>query len=110
MPREGRERRYLLDETVGSEEKPRVLIAFENFNMYNTTDKYKPFLWPWVLENGYADTDDVATMKEYNYGVVRAFNNNTQTEANKEKENEEEEEDATMRLTKLSWILTAKAS
>ena len=71
----------------------RVLIAFENFNMYNTSDKYKPFLWPWVLENGYADTDDVATMKEYNYDVVRAFNNNTQTEGtNKEKENEEEEE------------------
>ena len=96
---------------VSVKKNQRVLIAFENFNMYNTTDKYKPFLWPWVLENGYADTDDVATMKEYNYDVVRAFNNNTQTEAtNKEKENEEEEEeDATMRLTKLSWILTARA-
>ena len=95
---------------VSVKKKQRVLIAFENFNMYNTTDKYKPFLWPWVLENGYADTDDVATMKEYNYDVVRAFNNNTQTEGtNKEKENEEEEEDATMRLTKLSWILTARA-
>jgi len=95
---------------VSVKKNQRVLIAFENFNMYNTTDKYKPFLWPWVLENGYADTDDVATMKEYNYDVVRAFNNNTQTEGtNKEKENEEEEEDATMRLTKLSWILTARA-
>ena len=94
---------------VSVKKNQRVLIAFENFNMYNTTDKYKPFLWPWVLENGYADSDDVATMKEYNYDVVRAFNNNTQTEAtNKEKENEEEE-DATMRLTKLSWILTARA-
>ena len=60
------------------------------------------------MENGYADSDDVATMKEYNYDVIRAFNNNSQTEANKEKENEEEE-DTTMRLTKLSWILTARA-
>ena len=93
---------------VSVKKNQRVLIAFENFNMYNTTDKYKPFLWPWVLENGYADSDDVATMKEYNYDVIRAFNNNSQTEANKEKENEEEE-DTTMRLTKLSWILTARA-
>ena len=48
-----------------------------------------------MLENGYADTDDVAKMKEYNYDVVRTFNNQTEKDE--------------LRLTKLSWILTAKA-
>ena len=82
-----------LEESV--KKNQRVLIAFENFNAYNTTEKHSPFLWPWVLENGYADTDDVAKMKEYNYDVVRTFNNQTEKDE--------------LRLTKLSWILTAKA-
>ena len=102
-----------LEESV--KKNQRVLIAFENFNAYNTTEKHSPFLWPWVLENGYADTDDVAKMKEYNYDVVRTFNNQTDflnsAAAEKEEEDKEERQQQRdeLRLTKLSWILTAKA-
>ena len=89
-----------LEESV--KKNQRVLIAFENFNMFNTTEKHSPFLWPWgVLENGWANTDDIATMKEYNFDIVRAFNNQTTTE--------EEETTSAAPLTKLSWTLTAKA-
>ena len=68
-----------------------------------------------MLENGYADTDDVAKMKEYNYDVVRTFNNQTDflnsAAAEKEEEDKEErqQQQDELRLTKLSWILTAKA-
>ena len=102
-----------LEESV--KKNQRVLIAFENFNAYNTTEKHSPFLWPWVLENGYADTDDVARMKEYNYDVVRTFSNQTDflnsAPAEKEEEDKEErqQQQDELRLTKLSWILTAKA-
>jgi len=100
-----------LEESV--KKNQRVLIAFENFNAYNTTEKHSPFLWPWVLENGYADTDDVAKMKEYNYDVVRTFNNQTDflnsAAAEKEEDKEERQRQDELRLTKLSWILTAKA-
>ena len=88
-----------LEESV--KKNQRVLIAFENFNMFNTTEKHSPFLWPWgVLENGWANTDDIATMKEYNFDIVRAFNNQTTTE---------EDTTSAAPLTKLSWTLTAKA-
>jgi len=87
-----------LEESV--KKNQRVLISFENFNMFNTTEKHSPFLWPWgVLENGWANTDDIATMKEYNFDIVRAFNNQTT----------EEETTSAAPLTKLSWTLTAKA-
>ena len=54
-------------------------------------------------------------MKEYNYDVVRTFNNQTDflnsAPAEKEEEDKEErqQQQDELRLTKLSWILTAKA-
>jgi len=83
-----------LKESVQKNE--RVLIAFENFNDFNTVSKHEPFLWPLaMIENSYADTDDFKKMKEFNYDVVRDFNN--QTESTKKKG-----------MQKLSWILTTQ--